>query len=548
MSESRVLSQSDSLLTDTEIEPIDQFRREHKTAVLVVMFTDLKGSTELAEERGELHSQEIRKQHDKMLREIVELDGFGSVIKTIGDSLMCVFAEPSTAVQRAVEIQQLLHDFNTQHPDEADIGVRIGIHMGQVAVEDSLRFDVFGRHVNRAARIEGLADAGQILMTLPVYDSARGWLAEQDVLWQDHGDYHLKGIDEPVRVYEVCPPCNRKPRPPQGQRFRRRFDRRFWLFAICALIAIPSIAVTLYSQRPNQPPGSNDRSENSQVRQPVRNRAVPMIAVVQLIENPLLDQALTGITDELKEQGFHLGLHYTTKRYNAGGRESEFHNIISTIKQDQPEVVLTLSTPAMIAVAKGIDEIPIVFCVASDPRLVGVYEGKNRPKNLVGVHDDPPLEQLLDLATAQEDAFKTVGTIWHASEPNSELSARKLAACCEKKGLTLLQVKVDEIDQLFAETSKLCKDGAEIIVISVDNLTTTGLPLILDAAGSHNVPIYSTEPSMVKQGIAGAVGDDPYAWGKQSGRLLAELLKGKRPDQLPIETTMHQQTVIAPEE
>ena len=547
MSESNVISQSGSLLTDAEIEPIDQFRREHKTAVLVVMFTDLKGSTELAEERGELHSQEIRKQHDRMLREIVERDGYGSVIKTIGDSLMCVFAEPSTAVQRAVEIQQLLHDYNRQHADEADMGVRIGIHMGQVTVEDSLRFDVFGRHVNRAARVEGLADAGQILTTLPVYDSARGWLAEQHVLWHDHGDYHLKGIDEPVRVYEVCPSCNQHPRPPKGQRFSRRVDRRFWFLAICALIAIPWIAVSLYSANLNQP-GSNDQSDGSPVPQFSGKRAVPLIAVVQLIENPLLDLALNGITDELNQQGLHLGLHYTTRRYNAGGNESEFQNIIKTILQEQPDVVLTLSTPAMIAVAKGIKEIPIVFCVASDPRRVGVYEGQNRPKNLVGVHDDPPLEQLIDLATRQEGAFKTVGTIWHSSEPNSELSARKLAVCCEKKELTLLQVKVDEIDQLFSETSKLCKDGAEVIVISVDNLTTTGLPLILDAAGSYNVPIYSTEPSMVKQGIAGAVGDDPYAWGKQSGRLLAELLKGKRPDQLPIESTMHQRTVIAPEE
>jgi len=49
--------------------------------------------------------------------------------------------------------------------------------MGQVAVENQTQLDLFGRHVNRASRVEGIADAGQIYLTYPVFDSARGWLA-----------------------------------------------------------------------------------------------------------------------------------------------------------------------------------------------------------------------------------------------------------------------------------------------------------------------------------------------------------------------------------
>jgi len=225
-------------LTAAELDPIDQFRRDHKTAVLVVMFTDLKGSTDLAEQKGEIHSQAVRRRHDELLRAIVERGGTGRVVKAIGDSLMCVFIEPTGAVERAVEIQQRVADDNARRPGESPIEVRIGIHMGQVVVEEAVRPDVFGRHVNRAARVESLADGGQILVTMPVYDSACGWLASRRLVWKRHGDYLLKGIDEPVAVYEVCAPGT-VPRPPAGKRVRgRRIGIALLAAVSCAVAAL----------------------------------------------------------------------------------------------------------------------------------------------------------------------------------------------------------------------------------------------------------------------------------------------------------------------
>jgi class 3 adenylate cyclase len=92
---------------------------------------------------------------------------------------MAVFAEPTQAVDRAMAIQREFRDNIQTHPKLSEISVRIGLHMGQVAVDNSIQTDIFGRHVNRAARIEAIADGGQIFMTYPVFDSAKGWLAER---------------------------------------------------------------------------------------------------------------------------------------------------------------------------------------------------------------------------------------------------------------------------------------------------------------------------------------------------------------------------------
>ncbi|CAG1021724.1 partial putative protein, partial [Patescibacteria group bacterium] len=175
-------------VTHAEISNIESYIQEKNTAVLTVMFTDIKGFTELTEQKGEQYATEFRKQHDAILKQIIEADGAGLIIKFIGDAVMAVFSEPSIAVERALKIQQALHEFNTSQQLFEPIIVRIGLHMGQVSIANSLQADVFGRHVNRASRIESLADGGQIYLSYSVFDSAKGWLASHNnLLWKNHG-------------------------------------------------------------------------------------------------------------------------------------------------------------------------------------------------------------------------------------------------------------------------------------------------------------------------------------------------------------------------
>jgi class 3 adenylate cyclase len=205
-----------------DIHLIDQYRRQKNTAVLTVVFTDIKGFTDITEKYGEDFSNQFRRAHDALLYPIIERDGAGRVIKNIGDAVMAVFSEPSTAVLRCLEMQDAIRKSNKSRPkDQPDLSVRIGLHTGQVTTEDKVSLDVFGRHVNRAARVQGLADGGQVLMTYPVYDSAKGWLTGkapgiQPVAWQEHGRYKLKGIPEEIQIFEAYHPTELKPVQPSG--------------------------------------------------------------------------------------------------------------------------------------------------------------------------------------------------------------------------------------------------------------------------------------------------------------------------------------------
>jgi class 3 adenylate cyclase len=211
-------------LTSQELSSVERYRQLRQTSVLVILFTDLKGFTELTERRGERYALELLKKHDEILVRTIEEANGGLVVKHIGDSVMAVFSEPSTAVERALRIQERIRAFNEGNPDDDLLAVRIGLHMGQVAVENQTQIDLFGRHVNRASRVEGLADAGQIYLTYPVFDSARGWLASGkagSLAWKSHGSWMLKGIKEPVAIYEVVDIRYGRPRPPSAGRRTR---------------------------------------------------------------------------------------------------------------------------------------------------------------------------------------------------------------------------------------------------------------------------------------------------------------------------------------
>jgi class 3 adenylate cyclase len=230
-------------LTSQELSSVERYRQLRQTSVLVILFTDIKGFTDLTERRGERHALELLKRHDEILVKAIEEDNGGLVVKHIGDSVMAVFSEPSTAVERALRIQERIRTFNAAHPDDEGLQVRIGLHMGQVAVENQTQLDLFGRHVNRASRVESLADAGQIYLSYPVFDSARGWLASGkagSLAWKSHGNWVLKGIKEPVAIYEVVDTRFASARPPKSGR-RKRAVPPVWA-ALGILVAGAAIA------------------------------------------------------------------------------------------------------------------------------------------------------------------------------------------------------------------------------------------------------------------------------------------------------------------
>ena len=172
---------------------IEALLERRLTAILaadVVGYSRLMG----ADEAGTLAAL---KRHRRELLEPKIAEHKGRIVKLAGDSMLVEFSSVVNAVACAAAIQRGMLACNEGLPKSRRIELRIGIHLGDVIVEDG---DIFGDGVNVAARLEGLADPSGIAVSASVRDHVGSRL---DVGFIDKGEYSLKNIASTVRVYTV---------------------------------------------------------------------------------------------------------------------------------------------------------------------------------------------------------------------------------------------------------------------------------------------------------------------------------------------------------
>jgi len=195
-----------NFIDEKTIEVAENYRQRKSTSVLTIVFTDIVNSTALREELGEREYERIREDHDRFMALKIEEGDAGVIVKSTGDGVLAVFSEPSTAVEKLLQIQRKM----VHHPC---FKLRIGIDMGQVTVKSKNEIigDVFGRQVNRCARIQALSESGHILTSFTVFDCAVGWLKGLGVEWENHGLATLKGFTNPISIHEAYEPDLIKP-------------------------------------------------------------------------------------------------------------------------------------------------------------------------------------------------------------------------------------------------------------------------------------------------------------------------------------------------
>ncbi len=153
-----------------------------------VLFTDLVGSTERASKLGDAAWSELLERHHSQASSAVQQHG-GETIKTLGDGVLATFSGPAQAVRCAGEI--------IAAAEAQALEVRSGVHTGEVEVGGD---DISGLAVHLAARIMGQAGPGEILVSRTVRDLVVG----SQLRFTDRGEFHLKGVEEPWKLYEVA--------------------------------------------------------------------------------------------------------------------------------------------------------------------------------------------------------------------------------------------------------------------------------------------------------------------------------------------------------
>jgi len=163
-----------------------------------IFASDIVGYSRLmeADEEGTLARMNA---HRREFLEPAVAQNRGRIVKRTGDGVLIEFSSAVDAARCAIDVQRGMGERNAGVSPERRIELRIGIHVGDIMIEDD---DIFGDGVNIAARLESIAQPGGICISDDAYRQVRG---KVNVNFQDSGEQELKNIARPVRVYQLRP-------------------------------------------------------------------------------------------------------------------------------------------------------------------------------------------------------------------------------------------------------------------------------------------------------------------------------------------------------
>jgi len=185
----------DAVARAIETGPLPVPKVEGDSGTITIVFSDIESSTQRATSMGDASWMKVLTAHNNIIKRHVD-EWKGTVVKNQGDGFMLTFGGARRALRAMISVQQDLQRFAADNPEQG-VRVRVGVHVGEVIAEDG---DIFGKHVMLAARVGGLAEGGQVLVSSLVKEIAG---ARGDLAFGDPAVVALKGIEGEHIVYPL---------------------------------------------------------------------------------------------------------------------------------------------------------------------------------------------------------------------------------------------------------------------------------------------------------------------------------------------------------
>jgi len=169
-------------------------RAMSSSKTLTILFADVSGSTKLFETRGNVKARGIISAVLDALLDVAQRHG-GSLVKTIGDEIMCTFPGALQGLLASTDMQRRMKS-DVEFLRE-NVGIRIGLHYGEALVEEN---DVFGDAVNVAARMAAIAQRDQIVATA---STAMGITNSVGINVRSIGTARVSGKQMPIEIVDI---------------------------------------------------------------------------------------------------------------------------------------------------------------------------------------------------------------------------------------------------------------------------------------------------------------------------------------------------------
>ncbi len=252
-------------------------------------------------------------------------------------------------------------------------------------------------------------------------------------------------------------------------------------------------------------------------------------------ESLLTEETVPGILEGLREEGFGEGT-LMVERRNGQFDLATTDAIFAGAEHGDAEVVVALTTNALQAALRRVKSKPIVFTVVASPFLAGAGRSpEDHAPNLTGVSSVSDFDAMVDAILRVWPDARRVGTVYTPSELNSEFHKHLFELALKRRGMQLVAKPADRASDIPSAADAVIGDGVDVLAQINDSTTASSLGTILQAATRRGVPGTCFLSEGLKRGAVLVVARDYHAIGRQTGQLVAKVLKGARPADLPIQ-------------
>ena len=257
------------------------------------------------------------------------------------------------------------------------------------------------------------------------------------------------------------------------------------------------------------------------------------VATTAIVEHPALDSVRDGIKAALVENGYD-GDKMKFTYESAQGNPAIAAQIARKMVGEQPDVIVAIATPSAQAAVSATRDIPVVFSVVTDPlgaKLVSNLE--NPGSNVTGLSDAVPVAQHLAMMKEVVPGLKRLGIPFNPGEPNAVSIIAAMKEVAAKEGIEIVEAPAPKSSDVMVASQKLI-GKVDAIYTTLDNTIITALESIIKVGIDAKIPVFSADTDSVERGSVAAVGFNYNDLGRQTGEMVVEVLKGKKPGDMPV--------------
>jgi ABC-type uncharacterized transport system substrate-binding protein len=257
------------------------------------------------------------------------------------------------------------------------------------------------------------------------------------------------------------------------------------------------------------------------------------------------EKTTQGLWDGLKKLGFVKDSNLVVITQDANGEMSNLIPVSQNMDNQEVDLIVVTSTPGIAAAISAIKNHLVVFTMTYTPLEAGAGKSytDHRP-NMTGVGSFPPVEKTFDFIKDVFPGARRIGTLYNSSAANSVKVISVARDYAKTKGLELVENTVANTSEVYQAASALCMRNIDALWVTGDNTAMQTINGIVKVCRDNKMPLILNDVDYVKIGALAAVGIGWYGTGIHTASVVARVLNGENPANIPIENYVEEEITL----